>query len=331
MTRSTLCILLFLCVSIIKSEAHPAWGITVDSKGNIYFADILHNQRGSLWKLTHDGNLVLLARNFHAHNVSLDGNENLISSNGEEHHTLIRFYPDGRRDTLFSTHNYNQFFGGNATIGPQGEIYFGIENHIWKLQPDGTRKKISDYAFGWNQAIYVDPDGIVYGPDIGSGSGWLVRIDKSGKATVLAKDLITRLNRPYDKHDDILLGMTKGPDGAIYIAEKAGQQIIRITQKGVKSTFYKTEDEWFPSAIAFQNNSAFILEYHLNNRSGPRIIRVDNNGIQTEIFNYETYREGSSPPTYPIILILCIASLLVIHFFRKQRNNNYHPDYSFLF
>ena len=34
--------------------AHPSWGIVVDSEENIYFADIFHNGRGSIWKLRKD-------------------------------------------------------------------------------------------------------------------------------------------------------------------------------------------------------------------------------------------------------------------------------------
>ena len=185
-------ILIVLCFCFaIGMEAHPSWGIIVDKNRNIYFADISHNQRGSLWKLHANGTL----------------------------------------DTLYHSLDFNQFFGGNATYAPNGKIYFGIKKH-----------KVSNKKLEWNQTIYADEEENIFVPDIGVGNGILVKIDKFGKAETIATNLISRLDRPKDKHNDVLLGTTKGCDGQIYIAEVAGQRIIKILDNGKTQTFYKSTE-----------------------------------------------------------------------------------------
>ena len=207
----------------LTSIAHPSWGIVVDKNKNIYFADIAHNGRGSVWKLTKEGKLELLFKDFHAHNVNLDNNGNLITAHGEmDEHTMIRLHANGFIDTLFHANDYRIFNGGNCTYTPKGEIIFSANHYLWRLNEQGVKEKISKHYFEWNQTIYVDEDGNYYAPDIGDGKGKLVKIDTNGIAEVIAQNLITKINRPYDKHADVLMGITKGCDGnlsLIHISE----------------------------------------------------------------------------------------------------------------
>jgi len=285
---------LLLLIGILLSTvcvAHPPWGIAVDKAGNIYFTDIQHNGMGTLWKFTKGGDLIALRKNFHAHNVSLDKDGNLYSSHGEGNHCMIRISPSGKTDTLVNTENLNKFFGGNATVSPNGQVYFGIKKHIWLYNRNGTRHKVNKEPFGWNQAVMVDEDENVYAPDIGKGNGQLVKFSPTGKTTVLAENLITELDRPRDEHNDVLLGMAKDSKGFFYVCETAGKRIVKIGDNKQTETFYTSEQGWTPSAICFKNGTTYILEWGGISK-GPQIITISANGTKKMIFNYEDYHNG---------------------------------------
>lgn len=286
-------IFLFLLFLPKFLPAHPSWGIVVDPQRNIYFADITHYGMGAVWKLTKDGELKLLLKDFHAHNVSLDQDANLVTAHGENNHTMIKLYPSGAIDTLHHVYNYKDFFGGNCTYSPRGEILFNAEHYIWKINEKKVREKVSGHRFEWSQTIYAAPDGTIYAPDIGLDNGVLVKIDTLGNSEIIARDLISKLDRPRNKHNDILLGITEGCDGHIYIAELAGKRIIKIAENKNPETFYQSKGDWFPTAIDFFAGDAYILEYKSKNgSSGPRIIKIDESGNYSELFDYDKYQRN---------------------------------------
>ena len=317
LTGLVLCTFLFLFPSL----AHPPWGIVVDQHRNIYFADIMHNGMGTVWKLTHKGELIPLLRDFHAHNVSLDTNGNLITAHGENNHTLIRMHPQGQMDTLMHEEDYTEFNGGNCTWTPLGEIVFGAKKHLWRINEKGKREQLSNYTFAWNQTVFADGQGNYYGPDIGDSLGTLIKINPSGKAEVLATNLITKLTRPYQPHNDILMGMTEGCDGHLYIAEMAGQRIIKLLGDQQTETFYQSESHWFPTAIDFFAGDAYILEFKSKGgHEGPQVIKVDEAGNKSILFNYDQHKKGMAPsPSLPdqgqdpmlwVLIALAVGALL---------------------
>ncbi len=294
-------LLIALLSSFLGTNAHPAWGICVDDVGNIYFADIHHNEMGSVWKLSPDGALELLFKNFHAHNVSLDSEGNLYTAHGEGYHIMVKRSINSKQvDTLFITQNHNDFFGGNSTYA-NGKIYFSIGHFIWYLDEHGKRKKFSPQYLEWNQALFVGKGGNIYVPDIGIEGGVLYKLNTSGTSEILAKNLLTKLpHRKIDKHQDVLLGMAEDAEGNIYIAETAGKRIIKISKNKEVSDFYTSNGEWMPTAITFHNGEAYILEYKSKRENfGPQIIKVDAEGDKVVIFNYDIYTEPKkdiSPP-----------------------------------
>lgn len=282
-------ILIQLLILSIPTIAHPSWGIVVDKDRNIYFADIAHNGMGSVWKLTNKGELKLLLQNFHAHNVSLDKQNNLITAHGEVPHTLIRINQNGSIDTLYHTRDYKDFFGGNCAWSTKNEkIIYGLREHKYLREMDinGTQKNIGNYQFKWNQSIYVSPDGTIYATEIGIDNGCIVKIDTNGVSTFIARNLISKLDREKDKHNDILLGITEGCDGYIYVAETAGKRIVKVLKNGQTETFYNSANNWTPTAIDFFSGDAYILEYKETGKTvGPRIVKIDERGNKSIIFN----------------------------------------------
>ena len=308
----------FLLLFPFSISAHPSWGIVVDKNKNIYFADISHNERGSVWKLHNDGKLELLLSDFHAHNVNLDAEGNLITAHSEGDHTLVRISPENDLDTLYQKSNWDEFFGGNCTYSKKGNIYFVINHFVWKIDSSGNLTKHSPHRFEWTQTIYVDDEENVYVPEIGDCSGFLYKIHPDGEVVLLAKDLISNLLRPRMKHMDVLLGITKGCDGNIYIAETAGRRIIKILDNQQSETFYKADKNWTPVGIDFYAGDAYILEYKGFGRSkGPRITKITETGKKSVIFNFNHYESipkeallnkntfGFSAFLFLLIMFLC--------------------------
>ncbi|WP_424962486.1 hypothetical protein [Ekhidna sp.] len=280
--------LLFLITgSILQSlSAHPAYGIVVDKYRNIYFADIHHNGRGSIWKLHSYGKLELLLEDFHAHNVAIDDEGNIYTAHGEGNHIMVRISRNGI-DTLHQSWDHHDFFGGNCTYS-KGVIYFGNNHYIWQIK-DGEKRKFSSHYLEWNQSIYADPDGVIYVTDKATKGGSIVRIDQNGGSKVIATNLITKLDdRPVDRYNDVILGMTKGCDGSIYAAETAGRRIARINEDGSNETFYQLRDGWTPVGVDFFSGDAYVLEYHLDENKGPRITRIRENLSKEVIFQYKS-------------------------------------------
>lgn len=321
--RQSLCILI-IAFAAWPAFAHPSYGIAVDSDGNIYFADLFHNERGSVWKLSSKGELTLLLGNFHAHNLGLDASGNLYVSHGEGTHTMVRRNMNGRIDTIINTTDIREFFGGNA-IYRNGMTYFQIDKQVWTIDEDGNKKKYADHRFDWNQSLFVDSDGNIFGPDLGKGEGYgeVIRLSTNGSSKIVVEDLLTILDRGYDPHQDVLLGIGQDDQGFLYIAETAGRRIIKFKEDGYKDDFYVTEAPWFPTGITFHNGSAYILEYKSDHGyGGPRITKITD-GESEVIFNYDSHvnpikpteKESGGFPGWAIGLMMAGALLVFTSIF----------------
>ncbi|NER15025.1 hypothetical protein GWK08_16335 [Leptobacterium flavescens] len=314
--------------------AHPSWSIVVDKHRNIYFADLAHNGNGTIWKLTKDGKLTALLKDTHSHKVMLDKEGNLLAEyvgKGDREGFLIRIYPDGRTETLIRTEDGSKF-SVNCDVALSGNVYFNYQKYIWKRDPAGKIVKHSNHRLEAAQSLYVDEEENIYVPDKGVDNGILLKIDKSGKAEIMARDLISRLDRPRDFHNDVLLGLTKGCDGYMYVAELAGQRIIKITENGQTQTFYRSEGDWFPTGVDFFAGDAYILEYkNKNGNNGPRITRVDESGNKSILFDYDAYSENrpdtrkernNSIEAIWLYILGGLGSILLIVAIRKLIYNN---------
>ena len=262
-TLAALFLLLSTCTSL---SAHPPWGIAVDKTGNIFFTDIAHNGRGSVWMVGPDGTVKLLLSDFHSHNVNLMPNGDLVVAHGEETHTLVRLSFNATRtdvvsiDTLISTTDIKQFNGGTTYTAPSGNTFFQIDKYIWKLDARGRSQRVSRFKLEWNQCLYVDATDVVYAPDIGRGNGQIYKVKPGGGHELVADDLISKLDRPRDRHNDVLLGMAMDAMGDLYVCELAGKRVVKIDADGGKSTFYRGKDNWAPTGLTFKRWNGLHLD-----------------------------------------------------------------------
>ncbi|MCB0640596.1 MAG: hypothetical protein KDC44_03115 [Phaeodactylibacter sp.] len=267
---------------------HPSWGIKVDRSGQIYFADILHHGRGAVWKLSPTGQLKLLAGDFHAHNVDLDADGQVISAHGEDTHLLVRFREDGEREVLLRA-EYPAFNGGNAAWTQDGRTLFHAEHYIWEMDGQGRKRKFHPQYLEWTQTLYMDQEGILYVPEKLDDQGRVLALCPDGSTVVWGEQLIAQLDRPFDKYQDVLLGITKDGAGNLYVCESAGQRILRMEGPGGQPTvFYHPTDGWTPCGIDFFQGDAYILEYDLRKAlKGPRIVRISERGKRELLYDFE--------------------------------------------
>ena len=62
-------------------------------------------------------------------------------------------------------------------------------------------------------------------------------------------------------------------------------------------TFYTSSDGWFPTGVDFFSGNAYILEYKSKSgHEGPRIVKIDESGVKTILFNYDNYQKGAITP-----------------------------------
>jgi len=313
----------------VVAMAHPSFGIVVGQDGTVYFTDVLHHGRGTLWALRPDGRLDTLAKDLHAHSLAIDENGLIYAANGEDDQTLVTFMPMGERDTLICTDDEERFAGGNWAISPWGEIYYGVDNGLWRFT-DSTCQKVVPLHLEQNTSLYVDARGRIYAAEVGSYNGDLWRIDPAdGSVRVIASDLITTFpGRKRKRFDDVLLGMTSDPYGNLYIAETAGRRVIRIDSMGVVSTFYQTRYPWYATGVAFHLDAAYVLEYSYDSTwGGPRVVRVDQDGDRETLVEIggisEIPIEEESVYKLPAVAIgvMLLVGLLVWFTFRTPRTD----------
>ena len=276
------------------AQARPSYGIAVGADGTVYFTDVLHLGRGTIWALRPNGHLDTLARDFHAHSLSLDENGILYAATGDDEHMLVTFLPNGLRDTVISTDNEEEFYGTNATISPSGEIFFGVNNHIWKCT-DTVCQKVVELRLEWNPSLYVDGRGFVYATEVGSFNGELWKIDpRDSSFRVIASDLITSFpGRKRHINDDILLGISGDAYGNIYVAETAGRRVVCIDSLGRISTFMRSKKPWYPTGITFAKDVAYVLEYAFDSTwHGPRVVMVEKDGDRSVLVEIGAVEEA---------------------------------------
>ena len=320
----------------VKTQAHPSYGLEVDSRGNFYFADISKHGRGAVWRWNiHSNRLTLLLSDFHAHNVQLDSLGRLMVANGEDRHYMLRQTGTDRWDTLVDRRNHLDFFGGNCIYLQDGIIVFNRKSQLWQVWKDQPAQPYCDYTFGWSQALYTNGTAI-WATDNELPGGGVIRIDAECGIDTLATNLITKRDRPHDPHTDILQGMTIGPDGHVFVAEAAGSRIARIFPDGQVTTFFRSPSPWSPTGVTFKRDTAYILEFsHRGTQfKGPQIRVIYPDGRDCVVFNYQNYDlhetipAGGKKPAkspwpgallwlFPVIVVLGIIFVRTVHRMQK--------------
>lgn len=122
-------------------------------------------------------------------------------------------------------------YGGYPAItpGPDGALWFTLQNAIGRLTTSGTLTK---YEVPPNGIYQADPNSIVVGPD---GALWFTEAVANIVGQVTTSGAITEYYIPTSNPS--LNSMTTGPDGALWFTEISASKIGRITTSGVVTEY----------------------------------------------------------------------------------------------
>ena len=253
-------------------------GVAVDSKGDVLFADRLHQRIRKVGRsngiietvigngkqgnegneglgieatlhlpevliMDHEDNLYLTQRSGNAwiiRKLNLDGTITHFASNGRQGNT-----GDGGPAIEASFHTIS-----DIAADERGNIYVAdsINRNIRKINKRGIISTIAEDSLEGlgtevhPNGIVVDKAGSIFFSD--SGSGKVYKIDASGAITLIAG------TGDFDDHGDDGLaleaglrspgGLAIGPDGFLYIAEQTTHRIRRIDSSGIITGYVGT-------------------------------------------------------------------------------------------
>lgn len=274
-------------------QAHPSWGIVVDANGCIYFADVMHNGDGTLWRLDPSTNeLEAVYTNFHAHHIYLNKPNEIIAGiakwrtgeiEGEGHNYLFKYETNLKRlDTLLFTDDWDEYHGQVFTMSKDlKNVYFAMNNQIHVKPLQGKTRPLLDRKFNRISTLGIDQKGNIYISDSHYKNGTLFKWNLSEGLTELANNLIEQNpDNPIfeEKRFQLFYGISFSKKNNPFVTDSASRTIKEIGQNGLHEVVYKSSLNWTPNGVYYYNEKYYIMETGYNKKHlGPRIIITDSN------------------------------------------------------
>jgi sugar lactone lactonase YvrE len=250
-----------LCVFPAAVRAHPASGIVVDRKGNVFFCDFTRNR---ILKVAPDGTVRVHVEDKDGrelsvpHHLTIDGQGNLYTAS-DRGGRVWRIAANGK---LTRIHSVKDVVGGDepglggdpVTVDPEGNVVCVLtdrlrRSRIVRIDPagqltelgggfrgmaDGTR---ADATFGelHDSTFVCDSAGNLYLTDSGTA---VRRISRDGTVTTLAggPDAGFADGRGRDARFRDAMGLALDAKGNLFIADLGNARIRKIAPDGRVST-----------------------------------------------------------------------------------------------
>jgi sugar lactone lactonase YvrE len=289
-----------------RVDAHPPWGIAVDGRGRVVFADIGHGNH--IWRIEAPGKLTSLVAGRHSHDLHLGRDGTLFVSHieyiprGERFVSrLLRIGPDGETSEVIPpTADRKRFWGNAFTLDGESNVYFGYTNNprageaadeslLLKRSPDGRITVLAGSKAGHRDgkgkgaqfrainALAWGPEGVLYVADESA----IRTVARDGTVTTLARDLGAKgPNLPVGDASH-LFGLAAAPDGTAYSADHGVRRIVKVTPDGRISTASESQAGWAPTGVAVSGDALYILEVGSGGPgqpTGPRVRKVSPGG-----------------------------------------------------
>jgi hypothetical protein len=303
---STLMIIGLCALMAGKAQAHPATGIVVDSKGQVYFSDL-----ESIWKLATDGKLSVFRPGVsgrHVHELAIDEQDNIygadISYVSEKWVSDVwRMTPEGKLTFLLEPTN-NPPRGMSLWRDREGNMYFVDQNNHTKTQTlllrrtsNGNVTTLAGGAYGHldgkgTAARFSSVGGMAFGSDGSlylSDGGSVRKVTMDGTVSTVAKDLDVRTSgdQPslFGGSHGSLTGLSVDSNGGVYVADAGNRRLLKINPGGKVDIVFRSEPPFFPNGVvAVPGGDVYILEFGLtlpSSWSGPRVRKITTDGKNT--------------------------------------------------
>jgi hypothetical protein len=293
LTASIICGLLAAC-----AFAHPASGIVVSPKGEVFF---IHTGRGAC-KIEGQGKLTYIHKDTGGHWMALDTAGSFASA--ADNRLFKKIAPAGDRPLML-------FASGGAplVVSRDGNLYYGSGfpggddtapggHMLTRMSPDGkqtlfapelksTLAKLEEAITG----LAADNDGslLVACPNA------ILKVKLDGTVTTLVHpvvvkdcDFVTKEPRSRFFHAPYLRGLDVAEGGVVYAAATGCGCVVKVTPQGQVETVLKAESPWVPTGVAVRGKEVFVLEYSNANQAKPWAPRVRKLGPEGQVTTLAT-------------------------------------------
>jgi hypothetical protein len=261
-----------LLVWLPSVSAHPAWGIRVDSEGEVFFSDVARNH---IWKISRRGTLVPIIKGKHSHDLFLDQADNLF---GE---TVYYEAATGRwissqwqltaRERLveLSAPTANPPRGTGLLRDAAGN-FFSVERdaqhvRLLKRAPDGQVTVLAggerghadgqgeQARFSLAEALVLGGDGALYLRD----GACIRRVRMDGTVSTIGDCPLAGIARSENPR---ILGLATDAHGNVFVADTEQGVVRKIGIDNRVTVAFATGSFWQPTGITVVNDELYVLE-----------------------------------------------------------------------
>jgi hypothetical protein len=252
--------------------AHPASGIVVNAKGEVFF---IHTGRG-VCKIDVEGKLTYI------HKVSGGGHWLALDTEGRFSNQFPQLF---NKLTLEGTKPALLYASGGAplVVNRDGNLYYGSGfpegddmapgfHTLTRMALDGKRTLFAPGLKTTLAELNEGVMGLAAGPD---GSLFVacpnavLKVKMDGTVTkfvhpVVVKDCdddLAKDSRTRAFHSPYLRGLDVTDEGTVYAAVTGCRCVVKITPDGKVETVLKAEKPWTPTGVAVRGKDVFVLEY----------------------------------------------------------------------
>jgi hypothetical protein len=282
-----------------RAIAHPASGIVVNAKGEVFF---IYTGRG-VCKIDAKGKLTYIYR--------VSGGGHFMASDPQgtfstQFPQLFKKLPlEGAKPTLLYASG-----GAPLVVNQDGNLYYGSGfpdgddkapggYTLTRLSPHGKRtlfapglkktlaklnEAITGLAAGRDGTLFVAcPNAILKVKPDGKVTTFVHPVGVKDRADDLAKDSRTRFY-----HSPYLRGLAVTKEGTVYAAVTGCRCVVKITGAGKAETVLKAEKPWTPTGVAVREKEVFVLEYSNPEKPKGWLPRVRKLGPDGKVTNLAT-------------------------------------------
>jgi len=320
--KLVLFILVILAQGLFLSEvasAHPANGIVLDHKGNVFFSDL-----ETIWKIDTTGKLSVFRAGVsgrHAHELAIDEQDNIYGADisyvsqkwiGD----IWKMSPDGKFEYLLEPTDrppramsiWRDREGNNYVIDQNNHTK--TQTLLLRRAPDGKVTTLAGGAYGHadgngSAAKFSSVGGVAFGPD---GSLYLAdgasvrKVGMDGTVVTLAKglDVRTSEDKPtlFAGSYGSLAGVAVDAAGNVYVADAGNRRLFKINREGKTEVLLRTDPPYFPNGVvAGPGGDIYVLEVGFTlpgSWSGPRVRKITADGKSEILATVGAEREGAN-------------------------------------
>jgi len=281
-----------------QAGAHPASGIVVDAKGQVYF---VYTGRG-LMKIEPDGKLTCVHANRGGHWLCLDPEGRFSRAHPRY---FERVTPDGAKPAIIYADG-----GAPIAVCRDGNLYYasgvgtGEESKpggltVTRMSPDGKLTQFTPQLTKKLAEVHDGVTGLAAGHD---GSlyvacpGGVFKVGMDGAVTTIAYPLVIPdcdmdpADHNWSHRVPFVRGLDVDSQGNVYAPATSCHRVVKITPDGKVGVILKSERPWSPTAVALHDGAVYVLEY--TNANGgpnedggwrPRVRKLDRDGKLTTL------------------------------------------------